>query len=88
MRTLTVELPTQAATKYEALEQKHGEGIKQLLGNVLLRVLEKIEHSNEFDLKTLEEKLTFAEDEDDEREFQELANYIVDKNAELYRRLA
>ncbi len=86
MRILTLELPTQAAVKFEALEQKHGEGIKQLLGNVLLRALDKIEHSNDLDLKSLEQRLTFAVDEDDE--FRELAEYIVEKNAELYRRLA
>jgi hypothetical protein len=88
MKTLTFELPTQVALKYEELEQKHGEGIRRLLEKVFLRALEKIERSNESDLKTLEEKFALLEDEDDEREFQQLANYIVEKNAELYRRLA
>jgi len=86
MKTLTFELPAQAASKYEALEQKHGEGVKRLLEKVFLRTLEKIESSTELDLKTIEEELMLSED--DEREFRELASYIVEKNAELYRRLA
>ncbi|HKQ74372.1 MAG TPA: hypothetical protein VJ810_11830 [Blastocatellia bacterium] len=86
MKTLTLELPAQAAAKYEELEQKHGEDIKRLLEKVILRTLENIDSSTELDLKTLETKLTLSED--DEREFRELASYIVEKNAELYRRLA
>ncbi len=88
MKTLTIELPVQIALKYEALEQKHGEGIRQLLEKLILKMLEKIERSTEMDLRTLEEEFNLMEDEDDEREFQQLANYIVEKNAELYRRLA
>jgi hypothetical protein len=86
MKTLTFELPPQAALRYEELEKKHGEGIKKLLEKVFLRTLERIERSNESNLEAIEEKLTLLEE--DEREFLELANYIVEKNAELYRRLA
>jgi hypothetical protein len=86
MKTLTFELPPQAALKYEELEKKHGEGVKKLLEKVLLRTLERIERSNESNLEAIEEKLTLLEE--DEREFQELASHIVEKNAELYRRLA
>jgi hypothetical protein len=56
------------------------------LEKVFLRTLERIERSNESDLEALEEKLTLLEE--DEREFLELASYVVEKNAELYRRLA
>jgi hypothetical protein len=86
MKTLTFELPAQVALKYEELEKKHGEGVKKLLEKVFLRTLERIERSNESDLEAIEEKLTLLEE--DEREFLELASYIVEKNAELYRRLA
>lgn len=86
MKTLTFELPAQAALKYEELEKKYGEGVKKLLEKVFLRTLERIERSNESNLEALEEKLTLLEE--DEREFLELASYIVEKNAELYRRLA
>lgn len=86
MKTLTIELPPQAALKYEELEKKHGEGIKQLLEKVFVRALERIERASESDLETIEEKLTLLEE--DEREFLELANHVVEKNAELYRRLA
>jgi hypothetical protein len=86
MKTLTFELSAQAAFKYEELEKKHGEGVKKLLEKVFLRTLERIERSNESDLEAIEEKLTLLEE--DEREFLELASYIVEKNAELYRRLA
>jgi hypothetical protein len=86
MKTLTFELPAQAALKYEELEKKHGEGVKKLLEKVFLRTLERIERSNESNLEAIEEKLTLLEE--DEREFLELASYIVEKNAELYRRLA
>ena len=86
MRTLTIELPPQAALRYEELEKKHGEGVKKLLEKVFLRTLERIERSPESNLEEIEEKLTLLEE--DEREFLELANYVVEKNAELYRRLA
>jgi hypothetical protein len=86
MKTLTFELPPQAALRYEELEKKHGEGIKKLLEKVFLRTLERIERSNESNLEAIEEKLTLLEE--DEREFLELANHVVEKNAELYRRLA
>jgi hypothetical protein len=86
MKTLTFELPAQAALRYEELEKKHGEGVKKLLEKVFLRTLERIERSNESNLEAIEEKLTLLEE--DEREFLELASYIVEKNAELYRRLA
>jgi hypothetical protein len=86
MKTLTFELPPQAALKYEELEKKHGEAIKQLLEKVFLKTLDRIERSDESDLEAIEEKLTLLEE--DEREFLELASYLLEKNAELYRRLA
>ncbi len=89
MKTLTVELPLQTASKLETLEQKHGERLRQALGRMVTTVLEKIERAPETDLQSLEQAVVSAIDDDDnDAEFLARANYILDKNAELYRRLA
>jgi hypothetical protein len=90
MKTLTVELPNQAALKLASLEEQHGERVRQVLAQVVVDFLEKIEKSPETALRALEE--TYGKQAEQtpvkEVDFQTAAAYVVDKNLELYKRLA
>ncbi len=89
MSTLTFDLPTQTATKLATLEQQHGERLRNVLGLVVTKLLEKIEKAPETELDALEEAFC-ANDTAPVKavDFHTAATYVLDKNRELYQRLA
>jgi hypothetical protein len=86
MTTLRLELPLETAMKFNQLEQQHGEKLRQVIGLTLNKLLEKIERTPNVELDMLGETLAF--DDEDELEDAAIADYLMQKNAELYRRLA
>jgi hypothetical protein len=92
MKTLTLELSNQAAVKLEKLEQQHGERLRHILGKIVLSVLDRVEKAPDTELRSLEEILNAAEQQERKDpstiDFQTAASYVVDTNIELYKRLA